>query len=263
MLRAQIARPVTSAWTVEGGSAHLADTYLSPLHYDGWNFSVGYERWQAMRFNPENWVMRLALNAQLAGTENPARNADMWDLRGTASWGMMRRWQIPLWGQRFTVAVGPMAKLDVGCLYLMRNGNNPVSAKAAMTVGATAALFWHTRLAKRPLTLRWQPTLPLLGAFFSPDYGELYYEIYLGDESGLTHFAWPGSRFEVENIVTADWRLGATALRLGYRGEVITTRVNNLTTRRFTHSLVVGVSGEFLSLSPDKKLSDHNISAYY
>lgn len=260
---ARPARPVTAAWTVEGGSAHLADTYLTPLHYDGWNIGVGYERWRAMGFNPEKWVMRLSLNANLADTQNPARNADMWDIHGTGSWCLMRRWQTALWGERFTVAVGPLAKADVGCLYLMRNGNNPVSAKAAFTLGATAALFWHSSLAKRPLTVRWQPSLPMFGAFFSPDYGELYYEIYLGDKSGLKHFAWPGNRFEVENLVTADWRLGATALRLGYRGEIMTTCVNNITTRCFTHSLVVGISGEFLSLSPGKKLSEHNVSAYY
>lgn len=262
-MSAQSGRPVTAAWTVEGGSAHLADTYLTPLKYDGWNIGIGYERWQAMRFNPEKWVMRLYLNAQIADTHNPAHNTNMWDLRGNGSWSMMRRWQIPLWGERFTVAVGPVAKLDVGCLYLMRNGNNPVSARAAFMVGATGAFLWHTNLAKRPLTLRWQPSLPLAGAFFSPDYGELYYEIYLGDKSGLAHFAWPVSRFEIENLVTADWRLGATAVRLGYRGEVITTSVNNLTTRRFTHSLILGISGEFLSLSPGKKVSENNISAYY
>ncbi len=262
-LRAEVNRPVTSAWTVEAGSAHLADTYLTPLHYSGWNLGAGYERWQAMRFNPEKFVMQLALSAMIADTQNPAKNANMWDLKVSASWSMLRRWNVPLWGQRFTLAAGPMIKGEGGGLYLQRNGNNPVSLKAAVNVGLTGAVFWHTALAKRPLTLRWQPSLPLLGAFFSPDYGELYYEIYLGNHSGLAHAAWPGNRFEMENLITADWRLGATALRIGYRGELITTHVNNLTTRCFTHSFVLGISGEFLSLSPGKEVSSHNISAYY
>ena len=259
----QDGRPVTSAWTVEGGTSHLADTYLTPLHYDGWNVALAYERWQAMRFNPEDWVMRLELAGQLAKTHNRVDNADMWDLDVTASWSVIRRWPVAVAGQHLTLAAGPMAMLEGGCLYLSRNGNNPVSVKAACSVGVTGAAFWHTRLVRRPLTLRWQPSMPLVGVFFSPDYGELYYEIYLGNHSGLAHFAWPASRFQLENLVTADWRIGATALRVGYRGQILTTCVNNITTRRFTHMFVLGISGEFLSITPGKTISSRNISAYY
>ena len=35
-------RPVLSAYGVEAGSAHLADTYLTPLHYNGWHTALTY-----------------------------------------------------------------------------------------------------------------------------------------------------------------------------------------------------------------------------
>ena len=54
-----VERPVLSSYTVEAGSAHLVETYLSPLKYSGWGTALGYERMQAMRFDPENWVMNL------------------------------------------------------------------------------------------------------------------------------------------------------------------------------------------------------------
>lgn len=54
-----IERPVVSAYTLEAGTAHIAQTYLSPLRYSGPMIALSYERMQAMRFDPERWVMRL------------------------------------------------------------------------------------------------------------------------------------------------------------------------------------------------------------
>ena len=56
-------RPVLSAYTVEIGSSHIADTYLSPLKYSGGATALNYERMQAMEFTPEKWVMRLNARA--------------------------------------------------------------------------------------------------------------------------------------------------------------------------------------------------------
>ncbi len=58
--REAIERPVVSAYTLEAGTAHIAQTYLSPLRYSGPMLALSYERMQAMRFDPERWVMRLS-----------------------------------------------------------------------------------------------------------------------------------------------------------------------------------------------------------
>ena len=50
---------------------------------------------QAMKFDPEKWVMRLTASIDMNKTDNPVRNADMWRLVGDVSWGMTRRWQLP------------------------------------------------------------------------------------------------------------------------------------------------------------------------
>ena len=42
-----VVRPVLSAYMVEAGSAHVCDTYLTPLHYSGWSAAFSYERMQA------------------------------------------------------------------------------------------------------------------------------------------------------------------------------------------------------------------------
>ncbi len=259
-----VLRPVAAAYTVEAGSSHISDTYLTPLKYKGLNFGLGYERMQAMRFSPEKWVMQLSGRLSLNRAENPARNAAMWDLGLELSWGMMHRWKID-GADGLQLYGGGSTGIDVGALYLARNGNNPVSAKASWTVGLTGAAVYNFKLLKLPVTLRYQPTLPVTGVFFSPDYGELYYEIYLGNRSNLVHGAWWGNYFRMNNLLTADLRFGATNVRIGYRGDILSTKVNNIVAGKITHSFVLGVSGEWLSLPRSGKISQNAkiISAIY
>ena len=257
-----VIRPVTSAYTLDFGGARLVNTYLTPLEYKGWNVAFNYERMQAMKFSPDNWVMRLAAGLTCNRTDNPAKNADMWRLVADFSWGMTYRWQLPY---NITVAAGGSTGIDLGCLYNSRNGNNPVAVEAAWTVNLTGYAAWNTRIGRLPVTLRYQPTVPVAGVFFSPDYGELFYEISLGNHSGLAHAAWWGNYFRMENLLTADLHFGATCLRVGLRSNLLSTKVNNITTRVVTTSAVIGVSGEWISLNPSRGIDSkaRMVSALY
>ncbi len=249
----EVIRPVTAAYTVEAGSARLVDTYLSPIRYKGWHTALGYERWQAMRHNPRQMVMRLRGTLNVERTTNVVGNATMWGASLDLQWAMM--WRKPLL-PGLTVGIGPGLTLDAGCLYTSRNGNNPVAAKGAVTVDAAAYAAYNRSFFGLPVTFSYSVDMPVAGAFFAPDYGELYYEIYLGNTSGLAHFAWPGNRFELDNRLTADIRFGGTSLRLGYRLDLFGSSVNHITTRRLTHSAIIGISGEWMSLNPRHRLSE-------
>lgn len=245
-------RPVYASYAIKAGSAHRADTYLSPVKYSGWRVGFSYQRLQSMKFAPENWLMHLQLDIDVDRTQNLTGNAAMWYAGFDVSWGMLRRWKLP---EGFSIGVGPALAVNLGCLYLDRNGNNPASAKAAITANAAAYCAWNGRILNRPVTLRYQASSPVTGAFFSPDYGELYYEIYLGNHSGLAHPAWWGNYFRYDHQLSADLRFGATWLRVGYRGNILSTKINHIVTRDFTHCALVGISGEWISLDPRKKLS--------
>lgn len=255
-----ILRPVTSSFMLETGSSHLADTYLTPLHYRGWHTAVRYDRRQAMGFNPQHWTMQLRLGIGVDGAENPAKNATMYSAIIDASWAMMWRHTIPA---GVTLGVGPGTSINAGALYLSRNGNNPASAKASWTVDATGFASWSTKIWKIPLTLRYQPTLPLTGVFFSPDYGELYYQIYLGDHKGLVHAAWPGNYFMLDNMLTADLHFGNTSLRVGYHNNIFSSKVNDIVSQAITHSIVIGVTTEWISLRPNSKSINAKIISIY
>lgn len=259
-----VIRPVAAAYAVEAGSSHLSDTYLTPLNYSGWATALSYERMQAMRFDPRRWTMRLAGRFEVDRAQNPVRNAAMWSAGMEWTWSMMRRWHISA-VDGLSLYGGGQTGLDIGALYLARNGNNPVAAKASWVVGAAGAAAYNFKISRLPVCLRYHVSLPVTGVFFSPDYGELYYEIYLGNHEGLAYAAWWGNYFRLDNLLTADLRLGSTNLRIGYRADILSTKVNNIVSRHTAHCLVLGISGEWLSLprsgriSPDAKI----ISALY
>lgn len=240
-------RPVNSVWMVEGGSSHLGDTYLSPLKYTGWNASLQYERMQAMRHDPERWNMQWRMGVEVNGADNPAKNSTMYYANANVSWGMMRKFTLP-WG--IGAGAGGFAGVNLGCVYNGRNGNNPASAKADATVGVTGYLYRRFSIGRLPVMVKWQTQLPLAGAFFSPEYDELYYEIYLGNHRNLAHCAWPGNFFRWDNLLTADMDFGNTHLIAGMRSRVYSTGVNHINTRIFTWAFVLGVGGDWMSVSP-------------
>lgn len=258
-----IVRPVASAWEIGVGHTSIADTYLSPLQYDGMGIDLRYERRRAMSFNPDKWTMAFDASVGVDRALNPARNSLMWSGNIDLSWGMMHRWRLP---HSVILAAGGSTSLDLGCIYSARNGNNPASAKAALTINLTGELSWSTLLAKRRLVLSYRPTIPITGLFFAPNYAEPYYEIYLGNADGLCHGAWWGNYFKMQNRVIADWYLSrTTALRIGYDGTIFSTRVNNITTQMISHSVVVGVSGEWLKFAHGGTCNENSriISAIY
>ncbi len=257
-------RPVLSAYTLGLGSDHACNTYLTPLHYSGWSATLGYERMQAMGFDPKRWVMQLELRARLEATRSPTRNSTMWGLEADLSWAMLRRHYISAC-PGLQIYWGGFTALRGGTLLLMRNGNNPAQAIGAWTIGAQASAAYNFKLKRLPVTLRYQARMPLTGVFFSPDYGELYYEIFLGNHSGLVHGAWPGNYFRLDNLVTADLHLGNTVLRAGYACDVFSSKSSGIVSRNIAHRFVLGVTVEWLTIGRSRGIDPHAriISAMY
>ena len=260
----EIVRPVVSAYTLETGSSHITDTYLSPLKYTGLSAAIGYERCQAMKFCPEKWVMQLRLTAGMDYTDNPAKNVNIMGFGLSSTWGMMRKFR-NVWQEGLHIYAGGSTSLNLGALYSTRNGNNPVSAKASWTVNATAMATFALKIKSLPITLRYQPTIPICGIFFSPEYDQLYYEIYKGNTSRIVNFAQPFSYFYMDNLLTADLRLGGTTLRLGYHGTILSTEVHHIVCNMSSHNFLIGIANEWVTLSPHKKISDSSkvISSIY
>lgn len=260
----EVVRPVISSYMFEAGSSSILDTYLSPVTNRGTHLRFEYERMQAMRFNPEKWIMQINAGVDYDNVHNPAGNHTEHSLMADFRWRMMRRWN-DVFVPHLQLAVGGETMFRGGVIYKPANSNNVVSTKIHLAVGVTAMASCGVKVGNLPLTLRYQASLPMIGAFFSPGYGETYYEIYVGNRKGLAHFGWWANRFDMVNLFTVDMHLGGTVLRLGYRNRIESSWINHLNTQISTHAAVLGVGGEWLSLRKNRgeNTTSKIISAMY
>ena len=213
-------------------------TYLSPLTYTGPGYGLAYE-WRHAAWNGGETGMQAHAYINYGYLLSPAKNSRMYDLALNLDWGVEQFWRF---GSGWTAAAGGTVGVDGGVIYLPRNGNNP--AQAQMWAGATATLrigYEKLRLCGKPLSLSGKVEVPSIGCFFSPAYGETYYEIYVGNHNGLAHFGWWGNRPQVKCRVRADWKLGRNSLTIGVDYRYQGLECNGITTRRAVVAGVVGV----------------------
>lgn len=233
-----LSRPVTGVYGVESGSINALSTYLSPLPYKGADIGI-YGTWsKAMPFAPASAIMTFDSHASMGRMENPAHTALMLDLDLDFNWGMGWRKRLP---SNFQVTCGGNIDANGGLLWLPRNGNNPVAARAFINLGADASISWRWKIGRLPVLFSDRARLPLAGIFFSPEYGETYYEIYLGNHSGLARFGYPGNHFSLSNLFSVNLDFGRTAMQVGYRFEADTSWASHINTHIFRHFLVIGV----------------------
>lgn len=231
-------RPVIGYYNIEIGRRHVLSTYLSPFSYRGTGLGVSGYWTKMLPANPEHLAMDFQVRGVMGSLLNPARTASEIDFTGSFAWGLQWKKRLP---HDFIVGVGGEAGIYGGVFYLPRNGNNPVSAQFAVGIGAVGSAGWHTRIGRLPILFSDRLSLPLLSGFFMPDYGETYYEIYLGNHGGLAHCGWPGNRFGIDNLLSATLDFGRTSIQVGYRFSMQNTQANNLVNRVFNHAFVIGI----------------------
>ncbi len=213
-------------------------TYLSPLTYTGPGYGLAYE-WHHPAWRDKTVGMQARADFNYGYLLSPAKNSRMYDLTFTLQWGVERLWNTK---SGFKFSAGATVGADGGVLYLPRNGNNP--AQALMWAGASltaAAEYNKIKLCGKRLAISESIEIPTLGCFFCPSYGETYYEIYVGNHSGLAHFGWWGNRPQIKSHLRADWQLGKYALTLGFDYRFQGLQCNDITTRLAQCSAIVGM----------------------
>ncbi len=224
------------------GGMRSLETYLSPVTYTGASFGAGV--WQELPFSghPQTWRMRFGGEASFASMLNPRGNARKYDIGVRMAWGAERMWHIGTgipFAKELWLGAGAEAALEGGCGYLPRNGNNPAAARARIGIDLAGSAEWSGRLGRLPFTVGERLSVPTLGLFFSPQYGESYYEIYLGNRSGLVHCGWWGNTGGVRSHFTISVRPGKWGVRLGWLCRLQRQNACSLRTRLLTNALTL------------------------
>lgn len=232
-------RPVTSTYSVEAGGSRMFDTYLSPLRYDGVRVGLSGEWQKMMPASPRHLLMQMDASISSAFDRNPARSTTLYDFTAHFAWGMLYTLRFSdAWSAGFGGTVG----FTAGAAYLPVNGNNPANADVDVMLSLRAQGAYRFTLWGRSFTLRDCVTVPTAGAMFSPGFGESYYEIYLGNSSGLAHAAWWGNHFCIDNRLSLTFPLAGRQVTAGYRFSYASRWVNNLSSRRVSHSFTIGLT---------------------
>jgi hypothetical protein len=238
MLSAEERHSIESRYYLEVGGGSVLDTYLSPMKYDGVSLGLSGE-WSKNVAWAKN--TRMQFNASLSGiiAQPPAKSSTLYQADMNFEWGLRRVWQV---SPRFSWNVGGGIGTNLGVVYLPGNGNNPATAKADLNLFIATAGAYSFTLKKLPVTVRDQVRLPSLSMFFSQDYAEPYYEIYMGNHSGLVHPGWWGNNFAIDNLLSADMTFSKHTLTVGYRFRVRSSYINDINTQIVTHAFVVGLT---------------------
>ena len=231
-------RPVLQQYRIEIGGGSALSTYLSPLRYGGRTLGVSGQWSKASQWAPESLVMTFQAGGNMRDYLNPAHTASMIGIDGLFTWGIQWRKRLPY---SLQVTAGGAIDVNGGCLYLTRNGNNPVNVYASASLDLCASLSWRFKIGRLPMVLSDELRLPSLGCFFSPQYGETYYEIWLGNHEGLAHCGWWGNNFCIDNLLSLKLDFGKTAMEVGYRYDYRSQWASSLSTKISTHSFVIGI----------------------
>ena len=231
-------RRVLSSYNLEIGGARNLSTYLSPLYYEGASFALSgswsksFNRWS------DRCVMRFESAVTFDNLLNPVKSSAMYGLTARFAWGLSwRKWVAPQW----QVTVGPALDIYGGALYMPINGNNPVTVLASAGIDTSASLLWKGKFGKLPVMISDEIYIPTLSAFFCPEYGESFYEIYLGNRKNLAHFGWWGNNFSINNLLSIKLNFGKTGMTVGYRLDLRTFKANSLQTQVMRNAFVIGV----------------------
>lgn len=235
----QATRHVMRSVMIGAGHNNTFETYLSPLEYEGPEVRFAYETMRMTRLMDGNVSAQNLFQLHASYTENISQTNHTYG--GLVNWSYALHYQFrPVKGLK--ILFGPMLDLNAGVVYNRRNSNNPAQAKAYGGLGASGMLIWKFRIRNYPMTVRYQANLPLLGAMFSPEFGESYYEIFsLGNGGRNVVFTSLHNNPSLRQLLTLDFPVGNTVMRVGYVCDLQQAKVNNLKSHTYSHDFMIGV----------------------
>ncbi len=224
-------------WLWGIGRANVLDTYLSPLEYTGKDLCMTLRTERAARWGKGvNVVAEYTVHT--AYLHSPTDDGKEWDGEFSAAGGWMRSWKL---NTHWRLAAGGLAEASGGFTYNTRGSNNPAQGRFGVQLEATALAEYTFRIGHKQASARVQADAPLIGAQFSPVYGQSYYEIFsLGHSQGVVHFTHPGNVPTARLLAVATLPLWRSHISIGYLADIRQSRLGGLRRHAWRNSLMIG-----------------------
>lgn len=225
------------------GTVNILDTYLTPAEYKGTEFRVLRESMRMTKLLDGKVSTQSVLQINFSSTKNQSKTGRQ--LTSMLNWNYAWHYQFQL-TEQLKLLAGPMIDLNGGVVYNLRNSNNPAQAKGYLNIAASGMAIYRFNLGKIPLIARYQLNLPLVGAYFSPEYGQTYYEIFILKHGGKNVlFTSLHNQPSMRQMLTLDFPVSKVNLRLGYICDLQQANVNNLKSHIWSNIFMVGFVRSF------------------
>lgn len=233
------------------GHANVYDTYLSPQEYKGIEFRISRESMQTSKHFDGNVSIQNFFQSNISYTSN--RVDDNNTIAFHFNWNHGWHYNFRL-AHNLKVALGGVGDFNGGIVYNLRNSNNPASARAYINLAASGIVYWDFRIKSQPFTLRYQANVPFIGVFFSPHYGQSYYEIFtLGNYSGVFKLTSLHNQPSLRQFISLDIPFSYHKLRFSYICDIQQSKVNQLRTHAYGHAFMIGFVKEFYRIRRKQK----------
>ena len=235
---------ITNTQMLGMGAVNVLDTYLSPEEYTGTELRYISH---SVRENGTKLSRELIHQAQLLSVHNRKENNN--ELGGLYNFQYNWQYIVGTWSLgegKLRLKAGGGVDTRLGFLYNMRNSNNPAQAYAQVNIAPNAVAAYRFHLRKIPFLLRYEVQVPILGLTFSPNYGQSYYEIFTRDnyDHNLVVTS-PVSTPSLRQMLTLDFTVRHTTLRVGYLGDYQQAKVNQLRQHIWSNLFVIGIVRKF------------------
>lgn len=236
------------------GTYNVYDTYLSPLSYAGWGLRIFDDQMKMTKLMDGKISSQQLISLDLSSTKNNTETASEYSLFLDYSYGLHYRLK-PL--PRLSIFTGAQANAILGAIYNSRNGNNPVSAKLGATFNLSGIVSYQLNIKSQPFRVRYQMDMPFIGFLFSPNYGQSYYEISIGNNNEIFNLTSFGNQFVMKNYLTLEIPFNSLTLRFTYLNYLYNTKINSLETKLTSNTWMIGFSKEIFSISGKKQVKEN------
>jgi len=232
------------------GHTNILDTYLSPMEYKGPELRLlrenrrGTKHMKGKVFRQSMFQANVSLTEYKAGTGN--------ELLFLANWNLAYHYRFQI-NESLQLLTGPNLSFNGGMVYNPRNSNNPVNAKAYVNLEASGMAIYLFRIKEHPFVVRYQLNIPFIGWMFSPEYGQPYYEMSISKNFGKNiHFTSLHNQPSLRQILTLDFPIRKTNLRLGYVCDIQQAKLKALKSHTWSHAFMIGFVKHFHLVNPYK-----------
>lgn len=224
------------------GSGSVYDSYLSPYSYSGTELRVIRETMRETRLMDGRVSYHTMVDAHASLLENRPGNVNEYagGVRYSNAWLYDLR-ELSVGVRGLSLFVGPAVSGYLGGVYNERNGNNPAQLKTDVMIDAKVMARYDFTLWRCDMRVTYQMNVPLLGCAFSPNYGQSYYELFsLGNYDGNVVFANVFNSPSWRHLLTVEIPTVVGNVRVGYCGEFMQAKFNNLGYHSYSHNFMLG-----------------------